>query len=657
MLKHSNHSTSREFYELISSMRFAISLLTVLGIASIIGTVLKQNEPYTNYVIQFGQFWFRVFETIGLYDVYHSLWFLLILGFLVLSTSLCVYRNTPSMLMELRAWREHVTESSLRLFKHQAEYAMVEPVDTAMPKLQQFLQVQGFRFRSVSRDSGMLLAAKAGSYHRLGYVFTHLAIVVICIGGLMDGNLPLKMQEMLGRKKIETRDIPISAVPAQSRLTTANLSFRGNMTIPEGGQGNVAFLQIRDGYMVQELPFAVQLQAFRIQHYATGQPKSFESDVLIVDPERKQPLAATISVNHPLTYKGISIYQSDFQDGGSSLSFYGWPLAGSDAKPFKLEGRVMDSIKLENGLTLELENFRAFNVLNLSGNAKAKPHNVGPSAVFKVRDTQGQAHEFQNYMNPVMLEGRPYLLSGMRASPSEDFRYLRIPLDDDGGISGFINWRKVMSDSTQAATIARRYAARALSREVADKTGMREQFEGSVTRLLHLFANGGFDSLAKFLEKSVPQAEREKAAMAYVKILEGAAYEAYMMSNEAAGKPRPASDEAGALFVRDGLTSLSDAFFYGAPFYLQMTDFKQRQASGLQLTRSPGKNLVYGGSLLLVLGIFAMFYIHERRIWLLVKPGQVLFAMSAARKSRDFEAEFVRMNAQLQQLLSGKGAT
>jgi cytochrome c biogenesis protein len=55
-----------------------------------------------------------------------------------------------------------------------------------------------------------------------------------------------------------------------------------------------------------------------------------------------------------------------------------------------------------------------------------------------------------------------------------------------------------------------------------------------------------------------------------------------------------------------------------------------------------------------VLGIFAMFYIHERRIWLLVKPGSLLFAMSAARKSRDFDAEFARMNAQLQKLLGEK---
>ena len=75
-------TTSQRFYELLSSMRFAVSMLTVLGVASIIGTVLKQNEPYENYIIKFGQFWFEFFEKLGLFDVYHAIWFLVILLFL-----------------------------------------------------------------------------------------------------------------------------------------------------------------------------------------------------------------------------------------------------------------------------------------------------------------------------------------------------------------------------------------------------------------------------------------------------------------------------------------------------------------------------------------------------------------------------------------------
>ena len=220
-------------YELLSSMRFAVSLLTVLGIASIIGTVLKQNEPYTNYVIEFGQFWFGLFDLLGLFDVYHSVWFLLILLFLVLSTSLCIYRNTPGMLLELRSWRQHVTENSLRAFSHQAEYALLGSARETAQRLGAFLTGRGFRFKSVPQSNGdLLIAAKAGSYQRLGYIFTHAAIVIICIGGLMDGNVPFKVQELLGLKVVETRDVLETQVPAKSRLSVANLSFRANMTLP-----------------------------------------------------------------------------------------------------------------------------------------------------------------------------------------------------------------------------------------------------------------------------------------------------------------------------------------------------------------------------------------------------------------------------------------
>ena len=83
-------NTLRLAVELLSSMRFSISLLTVICIASVIGTVLKQNEPSGNYINQFGPFWAQVFGAASLYSVYSAWWFLLILAFLV------VIRITPA---------------------------------------------------------------------------------------------------------------------------------------------------------------------------------------------------------------------------------------------------------------------------------------------------------------------------------------------------------------------------------------------------------------------------------------------------------------------------------------------------------------------------------------------------------------------------------
>ncbi len=636
-------------------MRFAVSLLTILGIASIVGTVLKQNEPYENYIVKFGQFWFALFEKLGLYDVYHSGWFLAILLFLVISTSLCVYRNTPLMLKEWRTFKDHASEKSLHAFSHQATFSMPAGLDTTKEQLTRFLQAKGFQYKFRTQEDGSeLIAAKAGTHQRWGYIFTHVAMVIILFGGLLDGNLPLKVQEMLGYKRIETLDIPASQVPDVSRLSTANPSFRANMTLPEGASGQVAFVRVRDGYLVQELPFAIALKDFRIEHYATGQPKSFESDLVIIDPDLAAPITKTISVNHPFIHKGIAIYQSDFQDGGTKLNFKVWDLLSTSTQPQPLAGAIFDAGVLGEGdtaLKVEYNDFRKFNIINMSPDGKGKPHNVGPNITYKLRNNKGQAIEYVTYMQPLQIDGKYYFVSGMRETVQDEFRYLRIPADDDLSLNGFMNFRAIMLDATKYPLIAKAIARNSL--DVAKDPAVAKRFEESVAQLLKVFAQSGYTGVAQLIESNVPEKEREMVAKTYIKMVSVAAYEAYNMGLAADKKPLLVSGEATEAFIRDSLNSFSDMFFYGTPYLLQLERFEHKEASGLQLTKSPGQKWVYMGSVLLVLGIFAMMYIRERRIWLLLKPhtNQVLFAMASNRKNLDFEQEFNLYREQLNSLL------
>ena len=111
-----------------------------------------------------------------------------------------------------------------------------------------------------------------------------------------------------------------------------------------------------------------------------------------------------------------------------------------------------------------------------------------------------------------------------------------------------------------------------------------------------------------------------------------------------------------ARFLQMATNALSDSFFYGAPVYLQLDEFVEVKASVLQVTRSPGKAVVYLGCVFLVLGVFAMFYIRERRLWIWVRDGEdggpahALMAMSTQRKTLDFEHEFNDLKAKLAQL-------
>lgn len=639
-------------------MRFAVSMLSVLGIASIIGTVLKQNEPYENYIIKFGQFWFGFFEKLGLYDVYHSGWFLVILLFLIISTTLCIYRNSPGMIKEWRTFKEQATEKSLHAFSHQAVYTTNASLENTKQQLSQFLQAKGFKFKLKTKTDGSeLIAAKAGTHQRLGYIFTHTAMVIIFFGGLLDGNLPLKVQEMLGHKKIETLDIPESQVPEISRLSANNPSFRANMTLPEGMSDNVAFVRVRDGYLVQDLPFRVALKEFRIEHYATGQPKSFESDLVITDPDLKTPLSKTISVNHPLTYKGIAIYQSDFQDGGTTLNFKVWNLFTKDTKTQVLDGAIFQKGKLGAGadaFSVEYNDFRKFNILNLTPDGKGKPHNVGPNITYKLRDPEGQAREYVTYMQPMQIDGRHYFISGMRETVQDDFHYLRIPVDGDLSIDGFMQFKATLMDAAKYPVIAHNLAQASIANNTNKNPLVQQQLEESIVQLLHTFSLGGYNQVAQVIEKNVPEKEREIAARTYIKMINVAALEAYNMNLAEHNKPPLVNNADTQALIQDSLNAFSDMFFYGTPYYLQLENFEHKQASGLQLTKSPGEKWVYLGSFLLVLGIFSMFYIRERRIWLLLKPAsnQVHFAMSSNRKNLDFEQEFSLYREQLKNLLT-----
>ncbi len=69
-------------FSFLGSMEVAISLFVAVGIASVIGTILQQNQAYNSDIVKFGPFWFEIFRSLELFDIYSSWWFVLLLGYL-----------------------------------------------------------------------------------------------------------------------------------------------------------------------------------------------------------------------------------------------------------------------------------------------------------------------------------------------------------------------------------------------------------------------------------------------------------------------------------------------------------------------------------------------------------------------------------------------
>lgn len=647
--------------ELLSSMRFAISLLTVLAIASVAGMVVRQNEPANAYLNQFGQFWDPVFSRLGLYSVYNAGWFITILAFLVLSTTLCIVRQFAPMLREIRGFRERAREVSLRNFAHCENISPTLPTEARRNAVTAYLAGAGFRFRIDAREDSTLVAAKQGSAGRIGYFLAHSAIVLICIGGLLDGNLPFSLKMRLDGKTPTDRQ-SVADIPPSARLDKDNWSYRGNVYIPEGGTTDFAVINAEGGILLQSLPFKVTLKRFYIEHYDSGMPKRYASDIVITDTESGETIARTLEVNKPFEYRGVSLFQSGFDDGGSKLNLTVRSLAPNAHPPFPLVAEVGSGLsfaRLGYKLNVELTEFNRINVedtatpvqsTSFTGSGAQTGKNlrdVGPSVTFRVRDQAGQAVEFRNYMWPIDIEGHSYMISGMRTNQMEDFRYLRIPLDGDADIDArFANtWfaiRQLFFDPEQRATLIDRFAARYTDANDKDKKNTRERLKSTAEHTLALYTHGGLEAISDFIEKNIPKEERENAGEAFIQILQGLTWDAWMLTRKAAGQKEFEPDETRAPFIRDTFSALNNSLSYSAPFYLQLTGFEQRQASILQATRSPGKPLVYLGSLLLALGVFAMLYIRERRLFVLLKENTALVAMSSNRKTIDLDEAFAR---------------
>jgi len=247
-------------------------------------------------------------------------------------------------------------------------------------------------------------------------------------------------------------------------------------------------------------------------------------------------------------------------------------------------------------------------------------------------------------------------LLGMRETPATPFRYLRVPADENSEITGFVRLRTALRTPELRERAVQRYAQRAVD---PSRPELSRQLADSARRALGLFAgqeeiNGkpvaGLQALADFMEVNVPEGERQRAGEMFVRILNGVLFELDAVAREQARVPAMPADKVPP-FMTQVVLALSDAPLYVAPMAFLLTDFTQVQASVFQVARAPGQTVVYLGCALLILGVFAMLYVRERRLWVWLAPAaagsQAIMALSSNRKTLDTDREFEQLKTRL----------
>ena len=275
------------FLSLFASVQLALFLIFFLAATSIIGTIIPQNSPHAFYIEKYGQKTAQFFQLLDIPDMYNSWWFLGLLALFTLNLIVCSLERIPQVLRTLRRDGLSVPPEQLVKFSCQQEMTLPVPVETAKGRVAALLKNRGWHAKETEIETGRLFFAEKGGWTRFGVYVVHSSILIILAGAVVG-----------------------SSAVARKILHDPQFAFKGSIMLPEG-ESTDHVIAFKSGEHL-ELGFQLRCDAFAIEHYPNGMPKTYRSRVTVI--ENNQPVQTVdIEVNQPLTYKGVTFYQSSYQ--------------------------------------------------------------------------------------------------------------------------------------------------------------------------------------------------------------------------------------------------------------------------------------------------------------------------------------------------------
>ena len=102
----------KKIVPVIANLKFAISLVLIIAVLSITGTLIEQGEPpsfyqanYPEHPALFGFLSWKVIQVVGLDHVYRTWWYLGILVLFGISLLTCTLTTQVPMLKSARKWK------------------------------------------------------------------------------------------------------------------------------------------------------------------------------------------------------------------------------------------------------------------------------------------------------------------------------------------------------------------------------------------------------------------------------------------------------------------------------------------------------------------------------------------------------------------------
>lgn len=251
---------------LFRSVKFNVLLFTVLAAASALGTFLPQRNEVPAKVEAFlaahpslGP----VMDWAGFFDLYHSGWYIALLGLMAFDVVVCKLRSLPKEIHNEDRLSERIVSTSP--LKQRLRLAL--PLEAAAERAKARLRTRNYHFREWREGNEVHLWAAKHRLQRWGDFVLHVSIVVILVGGLFGG--------LMG--------------------------FEEFLPVVAGGQKSM-----------QNRPWTVAVDDFVVKYYEnSGAARTYASEVRVIDEDRVVG-KKRIVVNEPLDIGGVRFYQASW---------------------------------------------------------------------------------------------------------------------------------------------------------------------------------------------------------------------------------------------------------------------------------------------------------------------------------------------------------
>ncbi len=275
-----------QLWRFFTSVQLALIIIASLAITSIIGTIIPQGESINFYLERYGARSTVFFEILALNEMYGSFWFRTLLFLFCLNLIACSINRLPSIPKIINKDNWDINFASLTQAKENSQFISDQSSTHVINELKNALKLKVLDIKELKAGTRFLVFFEKHAWSRYGAYIVHLSILVIFFGGVV-GSL---------------------------------FGFKAFVMVPEGESTSIAYSQ-EGSREALPLGFEVFCETFAIEYYKNGTPKEYKSDLSVLE-QGQEIKKKRITVNNPLTHRGITFYQSSYQQIPGEYSLY-----------------------------------------------------------------------------------------------------------------------------------------------------------------------------------------------------------------------------------------------------------------------------------------------------------------------------------------------